>query len=60
MDMAGNVAEWTATMASPNHPVVRGGTFGSPGVEATKRTTTAEIQREFINERIGFRTVGDK
>ena len=59
MDMAGNVAEWTATMAGPGHPVVRGGTFGSPGVEATKRTTTAEIQREFINERIGFRTVGD-
>lgn len=60
MDMAGNVAEWTATMASPNHPVVRGGTFGSPGVEATKRTTTAEMYREFISERIGFRTVGDK
>ena len=57
MDMAGNVSEWTATIASKDHPVIRGGNFGSDNVEVTRRFTGLfNIQ---TNDRVGFRTASD-
>lgn len=54
MDMAGNVSEWTATVLGKDHPVVRGGNYGSDSVEVTRRFTGLfNIQG---NDRIGFRT----
>ncbi len=57
MDMAGNVSEWTATVTGKDHPVVRGGNFGSDSVEVTRRFVGLfNIQG---NDRVGFRTVSD-
>lgn len=57
MDMAGNVSEWTATLGSKDHPVIRGGNFGSDSVEVTRRYMGLfNIQG---NDRVGFRTVSD-
>ena len=60
MDMAGNVAEWTATVESHGHadyPVVCGGSFSSPSFEVTRRIKElADLQ---FNDRVGFRTVSD-
>ncbi len=60
MDMAGNVAEWTASVTPRGlfkFPVVCGGTFASPGVEVTRRVTDLEDIK--TSERVGFRTVTD-
>ena len=60
MDMAGNVAEWTATVehhGRADFPVICGGSFSSPGFEVTRRfKELADLQ---FNDRVGFRTVSD-
>ena len=60
MDMAGNVAEWTASLTPRGmfkFPAVCGGTFGSPGVEVTRRVN--DLDQLKTSERVGFRTVSD-
>ncbi len=60
MDMAGNVAEWTASVTPRGlfkFPAICGGTFGSPGVEVTKRVN--DLDQSKTSERVGFRTVSD-
>ena len=60
MDMAGNVAEWTATVerrGQLDYPVVRGGTFSSKTFEVTNRVT--ELNSLDYKDRVGFRTVSD-
>ncbi len=60
MGMAGNVAEWTdsaTNRGSLKFPVVCGGSFGSPGVEVTRRVTDLAALK--TSERVGFRTVSD-
>lgn len=57
MDMAGNVSEWTATVTGKDHPVIRGGNFGSDSLEVTRRFMGLfNVQG---NDRVGFRTVSD-
>ncbi|MBV9128018.1 MAG: SUMF1/EgtB/PvdO family nonheme iron enzyme, partial [Verrucomicrobia bacterium] len=58
MDLAGNVAEWTADFSDKLHPIIRGGSYGSRGFETTKRTTGFLMTLQ-SSEQIGFRTVGD-
>ena len=58
MDLAGNVAEWTADFSDKLHPIIRGGSFGSRGFEATKRTTGFLLALQ-SSEQVGFRTVAD-
>ena len=60
MDMAGNVAEWTATVerrGQLDYPIVRGGTFSSKSFEVTNRV--AELNSLDYKDRVGFRTVSD-
>ncbi len=60
MDMAGNVAEWTATVEHrgwADFPVVCGGSFSSQDFSVTHRVKElADLQ---FNDRVGFRTVSD-
>lgn len=58
MDLAGNVAEWTADFTDKLHPVIRGGSYASRGFETTKRTTGFLITLQ-SSEQVGFRTVAD-
>lgn len=57
MSMAGNVSEWTSTMGSKDHPVVRGGNYGSDSVEVTRRFVG--LFSIMGNDRVGFRTVSE-
>jgi hypothetical protein len=54
-DMAGNVSEWTASW-DDNQVVVRGGNFGNPNAEISRRVVKEDPLTE--SDRIGFRTAG--
>jgi hypothetical protein len=55
-DVAGNVSEWTATIDSKTgQPVIRGGNFGNPSAEITRRVVNQPSTTQ--SDRIGFRTV---
>ena len=61
MDMAGNVSEWTASVAtrrqSVAYPWIRGGNFGSLEFDVLHRVdSVADLD---YNDRVGFRTVSD-
>jgi sulfatase-modifying factor enzyme 1/uncharacterized protein DUF4388 len=56
-DMAGNVSEWTGTIdPKSGQPVIRGGNFGNPSAEITRRVLNQPSTTQ--SDRIGFRTVG--
>ena len=56
-DLAGNVSEWTASDDGSGSPIVRGGNFMTEDGQLTRRVIG--ISPYTIDERIGFRTVGD-
>ena len=61
--MAGNVSEWTATMAPSEDgmggdvPVVRGGNWGNPEHHITRRRAILDPLKQ--QDALGFRTVSD-
>jgi Sulfatase-modifying factor enzyme 1/Domain of unknown function (DUF4388) len=57
LDMAGNVSEWTASIDKSGNPIVRGGNFGNPNPDLTRRVTNEPALNQ--SDRIGFRTVGN-
>jgi Sulfatase-modifying factor enzyme 1/Domain of unknown function (DUF4388) len=54
-DMAGNVSEWTGSW-DENQAVVRGGNFGNPNAEISRRVIKEDPLT--LSDRIGFRTAG--
>ncbi len=62
--MAGNVSEWTATFAPHEQgagvqvPVIRGGNWGNPDYEITRRRAILETLQQ--QDTLGFRTVSDQ
>ena len=58
LDMAGNVSEWTSSIDKSGNPVVRGGNFGNPNPDLTRRITNQSPLTQ--SDRIGFRTVGEE
>ena len=61
--MAGNVSEWTATMAPHEDgmggevPVIRGGNWGNPEHQLTRRRAVLDPLQP--QDTLGFRTVSD-
>jgi formylglycine-generating enzyme required for sulfatase activity len=56
LDMAGNVSEWTGSIDKSGNPIVRGGNFGNPNPDLTRRVINQSALTQ--SDRIGFRTVG--
>jgi formylglycine-generating enzyme required for sulfatase activity len=56
LDMAGNVSEWTGSIDKSGNPIVRGGNFGNPNPDLTRRVINQSALNQ--SDRIGFRTVG--
>jgi formylglycine-generating enzyme required for sulfatase activity len=62
-NMAGNVSEWTASMAPPENgmggevPVVRGGNWTNPDHHLTRRRMILDPLQQ--QDALGFRTVSD-
>jgi formylglycine-generating enzyme required for sulfatase activity len=63
-NMAGNVSEWTASMAPSEDgmggdvPVVRGGNWSNPEHHLTRRRAILDPLQQ--QDALGFRTVSDK
>jgi formylglycine-generating enzyme required for sulfatase activity len=61
--MAGNVSEWTATMAPSEDgmggevPVIRGGNWSNPEHHVTRRRAILDPLQ--VQDALGFRTVSD-
>ena len=56
--MAGNVSEWTATTNADGTAVIRGGSWGEPEVQVTRRLV--DHPREYRGNNVGFRCAADK
>ena len=57
--MAGNVWEWTASDHGGGEPVLRGGSFASPGLAWARCAMRSRSRPERRQSHIGFRVARD-